>query len=221
MPHPTGPERLAPSPNVRGLYAILDAGAYPIERLVELAVSAEAAGARWIQLRAKQLSGREFGALAESCCEQMRAPERVLWINDRVAVASRLPVLGVHLGQDDLPPASARDLLPADRLIGRSTHSLEQVRQADTDAAVDVVAIGPIRATMSKRDAEPEVGWRGLELARGVTAKPLVAIGGLDTSSYREARRRGADLVAMISGLGDSDRLVSTCRGLTAIEDEL
>lgn len=202
-----------------GVYAIIDSAVHGSAGSVEAACAAESSGATWIQLRLKGSSDREAHEVARLCCERMAAPAQRLWVNDRVQLAAVLPVCGVHLGQDDLPTELARRLLRSEQLIGRSTHDDEQVASADADADVDVVAIGPILATTSKADADPVVGWQGLERARALTDKPLVAIGGLGTDeSYQEARRRGADLVAMISALGRGASVGRRCAELSRLE---
>jgi thiamine-phosphate pyrophosphorylase len=107
---------------------------------------------------------------------------------------------GVHVGQDDLPVDSARALLGPGKLIGYSTHVLEQVREADRSTA-DYVAFGPIFPTASKENPDRVVGLEGLGKARQVTRKPLVAIGGITLENARAVIAAGADSVAVIRGL--------------------
>jgi thiamine-phosphate pyrophosphorylase len=107
---------------------------------------------------------------------------------------------GVHVGQDDLPVESARALLGPGKLIGYSTHDLEQVREADSSSA-DYVAFGPIFATVSKENPDPVVGLGGLREARRATQKPLVAIGGITLENVRAVIEAGADSVAVIRAL--------------------
>ena len=84
------------------------------------------------------------------------------------------------------------------RLVGLSTHSVEQVIGA---GEADYVAVGPVFATATKMDAEPVVGLEGVRRARGLTTKPLVAIGGITRENCRSVVEAGADSVAVISGL--------------------
>src|SRR5207302_5666046 len=111
-------------------------------------------------------------------------------------------------GQDDLSPVAARtvfDQIKGDKnlLIGFSTHSLDQVREADS-FPIDYIAIGPVFATGSKANPDPVVGLEGVRQARRVTTKPLVAIGGITRQNCSQVKAAGADAVAVISDLLES-----------------
>ncbi len=136
--------------------------------------------------------------------------ESRLVVNDRADVARLAGAAGVHLGQDDLPPAAARELLGPESLIGWSTHRPEQVERGDS-LPVDYLAFGPVFPTATKKDARPVVGCAGLREVRRLTRKPLVAIGGITPANAAEAIAAGADCVAVISGW-----LVPTKEGLAA-----
>jgi thiamine-phosphate pyrophosphorylase len=112
-------------------------------------------------------------------------------------VAALAGAAGVHLGQDDLPPDAAREILGPGRLIGFSTHNEEQVKAAAT-APVDYLAFGPIFATTSKDKPDPIVGCEGLKKVRTLTKKPLVAIGGITPENAGQVIEAGADSVAVI-----------------------
>ena len=160
-----------------------------------------AGGATLVQLREKHSSPREF-------CEQARAALQVarecgvpLLINDRVDIALAIGADGVHLGQDDLPPAAARQLLGPNAIIGYSTHNLEQAQLA-ANLPVDYIAIGPIFQTRSKEKPDPVVGLDGLRKVREVITKlPLVAIGGIDHTNAQAVINAGADSVAVINSV--------------------
>ena len=124
----------------------------------------------------------------------------VLIINDRVDVAQAVEANGVHVGQDDLPVEMARRLLGPDRIVGVSTHSPEQVREADRSNA-NYVALGPVFATQTKQRPDPVVGLAGLRDARRATRKPLVAIGGITLEKVSMALEAGADSVAVVGDL--------------------
>jgi len=181
------------------LYAIvdpLDTGADPIE----LAAALLAGGARLLQLRLKAAPPRELLRVAEAIRPRARAAGALFLVNDRPDVAGAIDADGVHLGQDDLPVAAARRILGPGRLIGLSTHDVEQARSAHA-AGADYVAVGPVYPTRSKTDA---LSARGLELIRAVRATmplPLVAIGGITPEQAPAVRAAGADSVAMISAL--------------------
>ena len=164
-------------------------------------------GIGWIQLRIKQMDDLDRYRLVERCVETLGDRSReVLWINDRVDLAAMFPVHGVHLGQNDLPPAAARGILGDGVVIGWSTHNLDQVRAAASNDAVDVVAIGPVFATSSKAQPDPVVGVDLVTAARALCDKPLVAIGGIGAQNAASVLSSGADSVAMIGALLRSDQ---------------
>ena len=105
---------------------------------------------------------------------------------------------GVHLGQDDLPVAAARQVLGADGTIGFSTHSESQLVEAQATGA-DYFAFGPIFATTSKLAADPVLGCERIAAARRLTTSPLVAIGGITAATAPAVLAAGADAVAVIA----------------------
>lgn len=162
-----------------------------------------AGGATFVQLREKHLSPREFYREAEDALRVARELGVRLIINDRADIAHALAADGVHLGQDDLPPAAARATLGERAVIGFSTHNEEQAREA-IELPVDYLAIGPIFPTSSKENPDPVVGLEGLRRVRRIVGQiPLVAIGGIRPENAREVLRAGADSVAVISLLLD------------------
>jgi thiamine-phosphate pyrophosphorylase len=121
-------------------------------------------------------------------------------MNDRADLCLAAKFDGVHVGQDDLSPESARKLIGTNRWLGVSTHNPEQLREADLTSA-DYLAIGPVFATTSKERPDPVVGLDGVRQARALTRKPLVAIGGITRANAASVIEAGADSVAMISDL--------------------
>jgi thiamine-phosphate pyrophosphorylase len=115
------------------------------------------------------------------------------------------------LGQTDLPVELARRVLATGQWLGCSTHSLEQVVEADGTTA-DYIAFGPVFPTASKGNPDPVVGLEGLRQARRATRKPLVAIGGISLQNAREVLAAGADSVAVIGGLLDAPDLEQRAR---------
>ena len=159
-----------------------------------------AGGASLIQLREKRASPREsYDAALEAVAMARRLGVRII-INDRVDIAIAAKADGVHLGQDDLPPDRARALLGASRIIGFSTHSLEQALAADL-APVDYVAIGPVLQTSTKVQPDPIVGLETVREIRRRISKPLVAIGGITLDRARAIIEAGADSIAVIADL--------------------
>jgi len=181
------------------LYVILDPGASGGRDLVALADAVLAAGARWLQLRAKETTTRELTALARRLAERARAAGGVLIVNDRLDVALAVGAAGVHLGQADLPASEARRLAPG-LVLGVSSHGLEQARRAQAGGA-DYVALGSIYPTGSKPSFEL-VGLEALRLVRPHVTVPLVAIGGITLERVPAVLAAGADAVAVISAIG-------------------
>jgi thiamine-phosphate pyrophosphorylase len=187
------------------LYAIIDPAQGGGRSSVEVAAALLAAGVRLIQYRDKQASSRELYESAQQVAECVRQTGGTIIVNDRADVARAVDADGVHVGQDDLPVESARALLGPGKLVGYSTHVLEQVREADASSA-DYIAFGPIFPTTSKANPDRVVGLSGLREARKATRKPLVAIGGITLQTARAIIEAGADSIAVISALvGASD----------------
>jgi len=154
-------------------------------------------GATLIQLREKHLPVREFYEQAKIAFQ----PGVQLIINDRVDLALAVGAHGVHLGQDDMPPGAARNLLGPDAVIGYSTHNVEQAIAA-INLPIDYLAIGPIFATTTKSDTAPVLGLEGLRAVREAIGRfPLVAIGGITHANARKVIQAGADSVAVISAV--------------------
>ncbi len=152
-----------------------------------------------MQYRNKSGSSREMLAHTRELRLALGA-EVTLIMNDRADLAMAAGFDGVHIGQDDLPVDTVRSIVGPGMIIGTSTHNPEQLRLADqTDA--DYLAIGPVFATSSKADPDPVVGLDGVRLARSLTTKPLVAIGGITRANCRSVLDAGADSVAVISDL--------------------
>ncbi|WP_433963977.1 thiamine phosphate synthase [Tunturiibacter gelidiferens] len=132
--------------------------------------------------------------------DAMAGHECRLILNDRADLALLAGWDGVHVGQEDLSPQDARRVVGAQRWVGISTHTEEQVREAELSSA-DYVAVGPVFATGTKLNAEPVIGLAGVSLARTLTKKPIVAIGGVTRANARSVIDAGADSVAVISAL--------------------
>ncbi len=195
------------------IYAIADAEALAPRGLAESAFAMAQAGITTIQLRAKRLQDDILYSETERCLRLLEAWPGTLWVDDRVDLAMMLALSGVHLGTGDLPAAQARRLLAPGLLIGMSTHSPEALGAADQEAAVDWIALGPIFATRSKRAPDPPVGLECLRDGRRRTAKPLVAIGGVELANLASVLAAGADSVAVLSAVCSGD-IRRNCRAL-------
>jgi thiamine-phosphate pyrophosphorylase len=164
-----------------------------------------AGGARFIQIRSKQAPSGHFLATCEDLVARARKAGALVIVNDRADIAKLAGADGVHVGQDDLDPASARRILGGAAIIGLSTHSTDQVRAAAT-MAVDYIAVGPVFGTATKDTGYREVGAAFVSgaariLADGGFRQPIVAIGGITLERAPGLIRAGAAAVAVISDL--------------------
>ena len=161
------------------------------------------AGARVLQFRHKGLFSRDVFDQARQIAAICRGADALFVINDRADVA-RLLDAALHLGQDDLSPTDARRVLGDGPLIGFSTHNESQLRAA-ADEPADYLAFGPIFGTASNANPDPVVGLDELRRLRGLTDRPLVAIGGITRANARSVMDAGADSVAVIGDLFPED----------------
>jgi len=185
-----------------GLYAIADVGTLAARGISLRAFAEElrAAGVRLVQYRDKESDDEVALYRAEEIGGVFEGSGATLIVNDRLDVMLLAGWDGVHVGQQDLAAAEARVIAGDGRVIGVSTHTMEQVWEAEQGVA-DYVAIGPVFATGTKLDASPVVGLDAVRRARAMTTKPLVAIGGITRENARSVIEAGADSVAVISGL--------------------
>jgi thiamine-phosphate pyrophosphorylase len=191
------------------LYAILDVTSLPqsshsTSGVVEFARELAAGGVELIQYRNKDGDIRTMLSHARELRRALGSKVKLI-MNDRADLCLAASFDGVHVGQDDLSPEGARGVVGADRIVGVSTHNLEQLKQADV-SPVDYIAFGPIFATSAKQNPDPVVGLERLCAARAATRKPLVAIGGVTRANVASVIDAGADSVAVISDLLDSPR---------------
>ena len=182
------------------LYAILDASCFASPQLLFNAADELAnAGLNILQYRNKTADARTMLSQAKEL--KTRIGSRLtLIMNDRADLCLAAEFDGVHVGQDDLSPESARKIIGTQRWLGVSTHNPEQVAEADRTSA-DYIAIGPVFATASKANPDPIIGLAGVRRARELTTKPIVAIGGINRQNCMSVIEAGADSIAVISDL--------------------
>lgn len=195
------------------LYAIADRDALAPRPVSEAAAIMAEEGVRWIQLRAKNLSGAGWHDLVAETCRALKDSGVALWVDDRADLAALFPVAGLHVGQADLPPRAARKVLGETVAIGQSTHDVTQVAAAEADSDVSVVAVGPVFSTSGKERPDPVVGLPFVGWARAATAKTLVAIGGIDAGNAASVLAAGADAVAILGAVCRGD-IRQNCRRL-------
>jgi thiamine-phosphate pyrophosphorylase len=201
-PHEDFQRRIVSGDAALRLYAILDAESCERRGLPLIAV-AEAwrdAGVRLIQYRNKQGSDTAVLENALRIKAVFAGTDAILILNDRVPLFAASGFDGIHVGQTDAGVRRARAMIGPDAILGVSTHTPAQLTAADGSDAT-YVAIGPVYGTQTKLDADPVVGPEGVRTARGLTRKPLVAIGGIAAGTALAVRAAGADSVAVISAL--------------------
>ncbi len=159
-----------------------------------------AGGVRAVQLREKDLGGRELLELARKMRELTARHGAKLLVNDRVDVALASGADGVHLGESSIPPEEARRLLGPGRLIGVSTHSGEQLAAVQA-AGADFAVFGPVYYTPSKAAYGPPLGVDALRRACASARIPVFALGGVGPRNINEVIAAGADGIAMISAI--------------------
>ncbi len=202
-----------PTPEVRpllpsGLYAIADA---VFGDPVELGEQVAALGCGVIQLRAKGWSSRQRAEAARALLGRLAPHGCLLIINDDLEVAVEVGAHGVHLGQDDAPTSEARSRLGPHALIGRSTHSPDQVIAA---AEADYLGYGPVFGTRTKDTGYDPRGLEGLAEACRISPAPVVAIGGITPERLPEVVAAGAHGWAVISALWGAPDLPTRVREL-------
>jgi thiamine-phosphate pyrophosphorylase len=184
------------------LYPILDTSCFVDRRdLFAAGRALVQAGCTLLQYRNKVGTSREMLSDAREL-RRLLGTGVTLIMNDRADLALAAGFDGVHVGQDDLSVEAVRRVVGNYFIVGTSTHNPEQLRAADRTNA-DYVAIGPVFATVSKRNPDPVVGLEGVRAARALTSKPLVAIGGITLENCRSVIDAGGDAVAVISSLAN------------------
>lgn len=196
------------------LIAITDSLRDGIDGLTARAQSAVRGGATMLQLRLKDETPRTLVEVARAL--RAAAPSVPLLVNDRVDVAMAAGAQGVHVGVDDLSPASLRRVLPSDIVIGASVGTELEVSRS---AGADYVGIGPVFGTGSKSDAGVAIGIdRFVELAR-LCGLPAVAIGGVTAANAGDVMAAGASGIAVISALFASADPSQAARDLRSAQD--
>lgn len=158
-----------------------------------------AGGVRLFQYRNKRGSRKDVYETSMRLARLIRSAGAVFIVNDHADIAASVEADGVHLGQEDLPLEYARNLLGPAKVIGISTHSLEQAEAAQEDGA-DYIGFGPVFPTSTK-DAGPVQGIDNLKLVRRKITVPLFAVGGITQKNVRDVIKAGADGVAVITGI--------------------
>jgi len=156
-------------------------------------------GVKWVQYRDKEGTRRDIYVNALNLRSLTRDYNAVFIVNDHTDIALAADADGVHLGQDDLPAQKAREILGKDRLIGISTHTIEQAVHAEASGA-DYIGFGPIFHTETKDAGSPK-GITLLHQLRSRIHIPIVAIGGINLDNVQSVLAAGIDAVAVASAI--------------------
>ncbi|MDI6895336.1 MAG: thiamine phosphate synthase [Bacillota bacterium] len=198
------------------LYLVTDrrqSGGRPLEEIVRAAI---AGGVTTVQLREKDISTREYVALARTLREITGEAGVTFIVNDRVDVALAADADGVHVGQEDMPAALARGLIGPDRILGVTAASEAEARRAQGDGA-DYVGCNAVFATPSKTDTGPPLGLEGLRRLAQAVSIPVVAIGGINAGNAAEVMACGVAGIAVVSALMSAPDVTAAARQLRTI----
>jgi thiamine-phosphate pyrophosphorylase len=198
------------------LYLVCDAKPDGSE-LPDLLRAAVSGGVDIVQLREKLLPDDELLAVAHASSALTRQLGTLLIVNDRPWVAEKAGADGVHVGQDDMPVAQAREVVGPEMLVGLSTHSPEQIDAVDADL-VDYIGVGPIHETPTK-PGRPAVGLELIRYAAANATVPFFAIGGLDAGNLTEALDAGAGRVCVLRAIAAAEDPEQAARELRSALD--
>ena len=195
------------------LYGIIDLGYVEEADLACVAEQMVEGGVDLIQLRGKGRPIEKLADLAATLHQLTARYSTPLIVNDHAEIASRVPVEGVHVGQDDDSIEVARRKAGRSVLIGKSTHSLEQALAAQREGA-DYIGFGPIFATPTKPDYTP-IGLADIRRVHAEVSLPIFCIGGINIDNLQSVMDAGAKRVVMVSALLKAHSIVDYARCAT------
>lgn len=201
-----------------GLYLVIGHEFTNGRSVFDVLAAAADGGVRTVQLREKNLSGRELTLLAEKFRRKCDELGVLMLMNDHVDIALAVGADGVHLGQDDMPLEAARRIAP-ELILGRSTHSVEQALEAQAQGA-DYVNLGPVFPTRTKNTPVQPLG---LEIIRNAAPKlsiPFSVMGGVKEHNIPQLYDAGARIFAMVTELTQADDVAAKARAMRALWEE-
>ncbi len=204
------------------LYGIIDLNYIDSADISRVAGAMIKGGVDLIQLRGKKQSIDELVDLSAQLHELTARSSTPLIVNDHAEIARKVPVEGVHVGQDDDSIEVARRKAGRDLLVGKSTHSLEQALAAQDESA-DYIGFGPIFATPTKPDYAP-IGVSDIKRVHEEVSLPIFCIGGIKIDNLRQVIAAGARRVAIVSDLLKAPDIVEyarTCKKLLTLESAI
>jgi thiamine-phosphate pyrophosphorylase len=197
------------------LYAITGEEFHQGRDLIEVMEEAILGGVDIIQLRDKTSNKREVLRKAKALRELTKKHDVLFIVNDHIDVALTVDADGIHIGQDDLPLADARRIV-GDKIIGISTHKIEEAREAELGGA-DYIGVGPVFYTNSKVDVVDPVTTTYIEQVAAEINIPFVAIGGIKLDNVDQVLKVGAKRICMISEIVGAEDIKGICETFTDI----
>jgi thiamine-phosphate pyrophosphorylase len=192
------------------LYGIVDLNYVNSANALRVTAAMIEGGVDLIQLRGKQKSPDELTDLAAELHQITSRSSIPLIVNDHAEIARRVPLEGVHVGQDDDPIAVAREKSGRNVIVGKSTHSLAQAMAAQNEGA-DYIGFGPIFATPTKPEYKP-IGLADIKRVHADITLPIFCIGGIKIDNLEQIIAAGAQRVAIVSGLLQAKDVVAYAR---------
>lgn len=191
----------------------------PVVGYAKCAEAAVEAGVRYVQLRMKRARRSDILATACEVMAVTAGSQTLFIVNDDPSIAAEAGADGVHLGQTDMPINEARRLYPELRVIGLSTHSMEQARTAAAEEP-DYIGVGPVFATPTKEIPDPVLGSEYAGRIMRAVDIPAVAIGGINGQNLKEVLSAGAVNFSVVRAVCASQTPFYAIRGLMDIWEE-
>lgn len=173
--------------------------------LADLVPELVAAGVDLVQLREKEMEAGDILRVGAPVAEACAAAGVPFILNDRPDIALALGAPGVHLGTGDLPTETARRILPPGSIVGRSTHSEDDIKEAVGYQDPDYIAVGPVHETPTK-PGRPAAGLNLLQFAAAHARVPWFAIGGIDATTLPSVLQRGARRIVVVRAITEATR---------------
>ena len=196
-----------------GFYLVVTNPVLGYERCCEAAVEA---GVKMVQLRMKDAPREEIVAVAREMRRITRGTDTNFIVNDDPSIAAEVEADGVHVGQTDMKVSDVRRMYPSLRIVGLSTHNLEQVVAAHAEKP-DYIGVGPVYATPTKKIPDPTLGPEMAGRMIAAAPCPAVAIGGINGGNLREVLAAGARNFAVVRAVCGSSDPLSAIRSLLDI----
>ena len=188
----------------------------PVVGYAKCAEAAVRAGVKIIQLRMKHAARDEILREAREMRRVTAGTDTLFIVNDDPSIAAEAAADGVHVGQDDLPPADVRARYPSLKIVGLSTHNPAQVA-ASRAQPIDYIGVGPVYATPTKDIPDPTLGLETMRAMIDAAAHPAVAIGGIDATRLADVLAAGARNWAVVRAVCQSPDPYAAIRNLQAI----